>query len=47
MKKEFALLISWVSRINRHHVKLLFTLFAVIMLVLGVGAPEDGGGAGN
>lgn len=38
---QFAL----VSRkINRQHIQMLFAIIALAMLVLGVGAPSDGGG---
>lgn len=33
------------SKINRQHVQLIWTLIALAMLVLGIGAPSDGGGA--
>lgn len=32
------------SKINRQHVQLFFVLLSLVMLVIGVGAPEDGGG---
>ena len=32
-------------KINRQHVQLILTLIALAMLVLGIGAPMDGGGA--
>lgn len=35
------------SRINRRHIQLFFAVLALAMLVLGVGAPSDGGGAGR
>jgi hypothetical protein len=45
MKSIFADLIMNSHRINRQHVQLLLTLAALAMLVLGIGAPSDGGGA--
>lgn len=33
------------SKINRQHIQFILTLIALAMLVLGVGAPSDGGGA--
>jgi hypothetical protein len=33
------------TKINRQHIQLFVTLIALILLVLGVGAPMDGGGA--
>ncbi len=47
MKNKFALLATSVSKINRQHVQLFFAVLALAMLVLGVGAPEDGGGFGR
>ena len=35
------------SKIQKQHIQLFFLLLAVAMLVLGAGAPADGGGAGN
>jgi hypothetical protein len=32
------------NKINRQHVQLILTLIALAMLVLGIGAPMDGGG---
>jgi hypothetical protein len=32
------------TKINRQHIQLVVTLIALILLVLGVGAPMDGGG---
>ena len=32
------------SKINRQHVQLFWTILALALLVLGVGAPSDGGG---
>ena len=31
------------SKINRQHIQLAFVLLSLVMLVLGVGAPDDGG----
>jgi hypothetical protein len=33
-----------VSKINRQHIQLFFLILTLAMLVLGVGAPDDGGG---
>jgi hypothetical protein len=35
------------TKINRQHVQLILTLIALALLVLGIGAPMDGGGAGG
>ena len=47
MKKlttQFALL---TQKINRQHVQVAFALLALVLLVLGAGAPEDGGIGGG
>jgi hypothetical protein len=31
------------SKINRHHVQIAFALVALVLFVLGAGAPSDGG----
>ena len=31
------------SKINRQHIQLVFAVVALAMLVLGIGAPSDGG----
>ena len=32
------------TKINRHHLQLLWTLIILMLLILGIGAPADGGG---
>jgi sulfur relay (sulfurtransferase) complex TusBCD TusD component (DsrE family) len=32
------------SKIQKHHVQLFFMTLTVLMLILGAGAPVDGGG---
>jgi hypothetical protein len=44
MKSQLILLST---KINRQHLQLALTIVALVMLVLGVGAPMDGGGAGR
>jgi hypothetical protein len=44
MKSQFAKLGLFSSKVNRQHVQLAMTILALIMLVLGIGAPSDGGG---
>jgi hypothetical protein len=47
MKKlstQFALL---VNKVNRQHIQVAFALLALVLLVLGAGAPEDGGIGGG
>jgi hypothetical protein len=46
MKNKLALLSLSASKINRQHIQLLFVILSLIALVLGAGAPTDGGGAG-
>jgi len=41
MKSQLILLST---KINRQHLQLALTIVALVMLVLGVGAPMDGGG---
>ena len=41
MKNQLVLL---GTKLNRQHLQLILTLIALTMLVLGVGAPMDGGG---
>ena len=35
------------TKFNRQHLQLILTIVALTMLVLGVGAPMDGGGGGR
>lgn len=44
MKNKFNLAIVSLSKINRQHIQLFFVLLTLTMLVLGAGAPDDGGG---
>jgi hypothetical protein len=44
MKNKLALLALSAQKINRQHVQLVLVLISLVMLVLGVGAPLDGGG---
>ncbi|MBI5840715.1 MAG: hypothetical protein HZB19_11500 [Chloroflexi bacterium] len=46
MKNNLALLAISARKINRQHIQLFFIILTLAMLVLGVGAPEDGGGVG-
>ncbi len=46
MNKNLAPVAIFASKINRQHIQLLLALLALAMLVLGVGAPTDGGGSG-
>ncbi|MCA2000666.1 MAG: hypothetical protein LDL51_02250 [Chloroflexi bacterium] len=44
MKNAFASLVLFTKKINRQHVQLILVIASLVMLVLGVGAPTDGGG---
>jgi hypothetical protein len=44
MKDKIALLALYARKINRQHIQLALVIFALAMLVLGAGAPDDGGG---
>ena len=44
MKNKLALLALSAQKINRQHVQLVLVIISLVMLVLGVGAPLDGGG---
>jgi hypothetical protein len=43
MKNKLNLALFAVSKIDRQHIQLFFVLLSLVMLVLGVGAPDDGG----
>jgi len=47
MNKKLANLAVLSTRFNRNHLQLVFTILSLALLVLGVGAPSDGGGAGS
>ena len=44
MKNKFNLLVVATSKIKREHIQTLFVLLSLAMLVLGLGAPDGGGG---
>ena len=44
MKNILSQFVLFGTKINRQHVQLALTIIALAMLVLGVGAPVDGGG---
>ena len=46
MNTKFARLFTFASKINRQHVQVAFALLTLVLLVIGAGAPDDGGGAG-
>ncbi len=45
MNNKFAQFAVISSKINRQHVQIVLALLALAMLVLGIGAPSDGGGS--
>ena len=45
MKNKLNLVVVSLSKINRQHIQLFFVLLSLTMLVVGAGAPEDGGGS--
>ena len=44
MKNTFTSLVFLAQRINRQHVQLFLVILSLVALVLGTGAPLDGGG---
>jgi hypothetical protein len=44
MNKKFADIVFRASRIDRRHVQLVIVILSLAMLILGIGAPADGGG---
>jgi hypothetical protein len=44
MKNKFASLLLFAQKIDRQHIQLALVVLSLTMLVLGVGAPTDGGG---
>jgi hypothetical protein len=47
MKNKIARLSLTISKINKNHLQMAFTVLALAMLVLGAGAPDDVGGLGR
>lgn len=47
MKTNLTSLMLSARKINRQHVQLVLVIVSLVMLVLGVGAPTDGGGVGQ
>ncbi len=43
MKTKVANLFLFAQKINRQHVQVAFALLALVLLVLGAGAPESSG----
>jgi hypothetical protein len=44
MKNTFASLALFTQKINRQHVQFALMILSLVALVLGTGAPADGGG---
>ena len=44
MKNKLTFLVVSAQKIDRQHIQFVLTLIALGMLVIGVGAPVDGGG---
>ena len=44
MKNQIAKLFVFTQKINRQHIQVAFALLALVLFVLGAGAPDDGGG---
>ena len=44
MKNKLSLLAFSAKKINRQHIQLFFLIISLAMLVIGIGAPADGGG---
>ena len=47
MKSNLLKAFTSVSQIKRQHLQFIVTLLALILLVLGVGAPDNGGLVGH
>jgi len=43
MKNQIAKLFVFLPKINRQHIQVAFALLALVLFVLGAGAPSDGG----
>mgnify|MGYP001358249268 CR=1 FL=1 len=43
MKTNFSKLFVVTNKINRQHIQVVFALLALVLFVLGAGAPSDGG----
>jgi hypothetical protein len=46
MKKLFAQFALLTHKVNRQHIQAVFALLTLVLLVLGAGAPDDGGVGG-
>jgi hypothetical protein len=47
MKNQIARFALSLSKVNRQHIQLAMVVLTLAMLVVGAGAPADGGGTGR
>jgi hypothetical protein len=47
MKNTISRFALSVSKINKNHLQIAFSVLALVMLVIGAGAPDDVGGTGR
>jgi hypothetical protein len=47
MKTKLSQVLVKVIKINKQHLQFILTLLAIILLVLGAGAPDNGGLVGH
>jgi hypothetical protein len=47
MKNTIARFSLSISKINKNHLQIAFSIIALVMLVVGAGAPDDMGGTGR
>lgn len=47
MKNKLSYLSVLGTKVTRQHLQLIWTIIVLALLVLGIGAPTDGGGAGT
>ena len=45
MKNKLSQLSLLGTKINSQHLQIIWTIIALALLILGIGAPSDGGGA--
>jgi hypothetical protein len=43
MQNKLADVVLFTSKINKQHIQLAFAILTLAMLILGIGAPTDGG----
>ncbi|CAG0962853.1 hypothetical protein ANAEL_00732 [Anaerolineales bacterium] len=47
MKNSFVSLAFFVQKVDRQHVQLALVILSLVAVILGTGAPTDGGGVGR